>query len=225
MTNPGFLVAENVIKRYGTPSAPLDALRGVSLTVERGAFVAIRGPSGGGKSTLLHILGAMDQPTAGRVMLNDERLDQLSVDRLAIVRRRRIGFVFQSFNLLPTLVVEENVALPLLLDGVAPHVANRAAHQSLAEVGLEHRHRHLPSELSGGEMQRVAIARALAIQPELIIADEPTGSLDSENGQRVLELLAALNQQHALTIVMATHSADAANYAHRTVLIRDGQIQ
>ncbi|MDG1896019.1 MAG: ABC transporter ATP-binding protein [Fuerstiella sp.] len=225
MSDSDFLHAENVTKLYGADTARHEALRGISFAAERGEFVAIRGPSGCGKSTLLHILGAMDSPTDGNVWLNGRRLDTLGLDELAIVRRRYVGFIFQSFNLLPTLTVQENVSLPLLLDGVADREASERSISALADVGLQSRTQHLPSELSGGEMQRAAIARALAIDPDLVIADEPTGSLDSANGLRVLELLANLNATRNITVVMATHSADAAAFAKRVLHVKDGQIE
>ena len=220
-----FLTVEGVTKTYGSGIAHFQALNEISLHVTAGEFVAIRGPSGCGKSTLLHILGAMDRPTHGQVWLNERRLDTLERDALARIRRKHIGFVFQAFNLLPTLNVEENVALPLSLDGVAESESRQRAAIALAEVGLQERHNYMPAQLSGGEMQRVAVARALAIEPEVIIADEPTGSLDSSNGCRVLELLANLNESKRITVVMATHSEEAAAYASRTVIVRDGRIE
>lgn len=225
MSVSALLHAENVTKRYGVESASHEALRGISFTAQRGEFVAVRGPSGCGKSTLLHILGAMDRPTAGQVWLNGQRLDTLGADQLALVRRRQVGFVFQAFNLLPTLNVQENVSLPLLLDGVSDREARDRSAAALDDVGLPHRTRHFPSQLSGGEMQRAAIARALAIQPDLVIADEPTGSLDSVNGERVLELMAQLNASQRITVVMATHSQHAASFARRVLHVKDGQIE
>ena len=164
----------------------------------------------------------MDRPTKGTVHLNGRRLDLLSLNELAVVRRKHIGFIFQAFNLLPTLNVEENVSLPLMLDGVPERESAARSEAAISEVGLGARRQHFPSQLSGGEMQRVAIARAVAIDPELIIADEPTGSLDSVNGRRVLELLAELNQNKKITIVMATHSEEAAAFAVRSIRLRDG---
>ncbi|MEM6331043.1 MAG: ABC transporter ATP-binding protein [Planctomycetota bacterium] len=215
----------DVHKHYGEGGARYHALRGVSFGVEAGGFVALRGPSGCGKSTLLHIAGAMDRPTDGQVLLEGERLDRLTNEALARVRRRSVGFVFQAFNLLPTLTAAENVALPLLLDGVADGESAARSRAALDEVGLASKERSFPSQLSGGEMQRVAIARAVAIEPRLLVADEPTGSLDSENGRRVLDLLAELNRSRGLTILMATHSDEAAAYASRTLGIRDGLLQ
>lgn len=219
-----FLEIIDLHKSYGDGETGCDALRGVSFDVQQGEFLAVRGPSGCGKSTLLHIVGAMDLPTSGEVRLNGRRLDELSNADLACVRRRDIGFVFQTFNLLPTLSALENVALPLTLDGINQSAAQERATKALEAVDILSRAKHFPSQLSGGEMQRVAIARAVAIEPDLIVADEPTGSLDSDNGRRVLELLAHLNQSRRITILMATHAEDAAAVASRTLNIRDGRL-
>jgi putative ABC transport system ATP-binding protein len=220
-----FLVVEELEKRYDEAHPDQAALGGVSFRVEQGEFVALCGPSGCGKSTLLHIVGAMDRPTSGRVWLNGLRLDTLSLEQLAQVRRRRIGFVFQMYNLLPTLTAQENVSLPIILDGRSLTEADRRAREALADVGLLPLAGSHPSQLSGGEMQRVAIARAIAIEPELIVADEPTGSLDSANGRRVLDLLAHLNETRNLTILMATHADEASAYASRRLDLRDGLFQ
>ena len=225
MSKMPYLQAVGITKSYGESAVCLDALQGINISADVGEFVAIRGPSGCGKSTLLHILGAMDRPSEGTVSLNGRRLDKLSLDQLAVVRRKHIGFIFQAFNLLPTLNVEENVSLPLLLDGISECESASKTTNALADVGLEARSKHFPSQLSGGEMQRVAIARALAISPELIIADEPTGSLDSVNGRKVLELLAELNQTKNITVLMATHSEEAATFASRTIFLRDGRFE
>lgn len=218
------LIVSDIHKHYGDDTSGYAALRGLSFSVEAGEFVAVRGPSGCGKSTLLHIVGAMDRPTQGEVLLDDRRLDTLSNESLAQVRRRSIGFVFQSYNLLPTLNVVENVSLPMSLDGQDDRQSLERARQALDEVGLASKSASYPSQLSGGEMQRVAIARALAIEPELMIADEPTGSLDSENGVRILELMTRLNQSRNLTILMATHCEEAASFASRSLHIRDGRL-
>jgi putative ABC transport system ATP-binding protein len=220
-----FLSATNLKKRYGEGPAAFEALRGVSFEASAGEFIALMGPSGCGKSTLLHLIGAMDRPTDGEVTVNGRRFDQLSVDQLALVRRRHVGFVFQTFNLLPTLSAQENVGLPLALDGVSEQQCRQQSTQALEQVGMEGRAGHYPSQLSGGEMQRVAIARAIVVRPDLLAADEPTGSLDSVNGQRVLQLLRALNETLGLTIVMATHSNEAAAYASRTLSLRDGRLE
>lgn len=219
------LVAENIGKTYAVGGSLVAALTDVSLTVPAGEFVAVVGPSGCGKSTLLHLCGAMDRPTSGRLSLDGERLDMLSEEALTRLRRQRIGFVFQFFNLLPTLTLAENIALPLLLGGTPSREAlNRAA--SLAErVGVAHRLDHLPPQLSGGEMQRAAIARAVVHAPVLLVADEPTGSLDSANGLRVLELLRAMNRESGVTVLLATHAADIAAAADRIVELRDGRVE
>ncbi|MBS1806789.1 MAG: ABC transporter ATP-binding protein [Acidobacteria bacterium] len=219
------LVAENVRKTYLGGEAPVEAVRGISLSLEAGAFVAIMGPSGGGKSTLLHLCGAMDRPTSGQLLIEDVSLSTLSDDELTKLRRERIGFVFQFFNLLPTLTVTENIALPLQLAGKTAAVAERRAQEFAARVGLSHRLTHYPQQLSGGEMQRAAIARAIIHEPALLIADEPTGNLDSENGARVLELLCELNREMKLTILLATHAAETAAAAQKMIYLRDGLIE
>ncbi len=220
-----FLRVEELNKRYGDGPAAYEAVCAVSFAAEAGEFIALMGPSGCGKSTLLHLIGAMDRPSSGEITVNGRRFDLMSVDQLALVRRRHIGFVFQSFNLLPTLTAQENVALPLALDGVSEGASARRSMQALVDVGIEGRSQHYPSQLSGGEMQRVAIARAIVNSPDLLVADEPTGSLDSANGQRVLELLRFLNQSLGLTIFMATHCDEAASYASRILNLRDGRLE
>ncbi|MGH9199915.1 MAG: ABC transporter ATP-binding protein, partial [Vicinamibacterales bacterium] len=181
------LLAEHLEKTYATGEAPVRALAGVSLSVEAGDFVAFMGPSGCGKSTLLHLCGAMDRASAGRLLLNGRDLATLGDDELTRVRREDVGFVFQFFNLLPTLTIGDNIALPCLLAGVRAEDAERRVGRLANRVGIEHRLRHYPQQVSGGEMQRAAIARALVHEPKLIVADEPTGNLDSDNGARVLE--------------------------------------
>jgi putative ABC transport system ATP-binding protein len=219
------LTADQVWKVYAGGESPVEAVRDVSLDLEAGGFVALMGPSGCGKSTLLHMCGAMDRPTAGRLLIEETDLGTLSDDRLTRLRRERIGFVFQFFNLLPTLNVGENIALPLLLAHGDAGGAERRAAELAERVGLSHRLRHFPQQLSGGEMQRAAIARAVIHQPALLIADEPTGNLDSENGARVLALLGELNRELGLTILLATHSAEIAAAADCVVHMRDGQIE
>jgi putative ABC transport system ATP-binding protein len=219
------LVAEQVRKTYAGGEAPVEAVRGVSLTLDAGDFVAVMGPSGGGKSTLLHLCGAMDRPTAGRVLIEGVSLGGLSDDALTKLRRERVGFVFQFFNLLPTLTVLENITLPLLLARGDAGEAEARAEELAARVGLSHRLGHFPSQLSGGEMQRAAMARAVIHRPALLIADEPTGNLDSENGARVLQLLQELNEEMSLTLLLATHSHETAAAAHRVIHIRDGLIE
>jgi putative ABC transport system ATP-binding protein len=217
--------ARGVYKHFGTGEARVEALRGVDLAVARGEFVAIMGPSGSGKSTLLHVLLGIEPPSQGKILLDGEDLAHLNDTQRTLLRRRLIGFVFQSFNLLPSVTAEENVALPLLLDGVAPAEARRRAGESLELVGLARRRSHLPGKLSGGEQQRVAIARALAIKPVVLLADEPTGSLDSANGQRVMQLLRHLVDSLRQTIVLITHDPAVARQADHTLHLRDGILQ
>lgn len=219
------LIADGVRKTYGGGEAPVEAVRGVSLELSAGDFVALMGPSGCGKSTLLHLCGAMDRPTAGRLLVANTELGKLNDEQLTRLRRERIGFVFQFFNLLPTLTVLENITLPVLLDGGDSVEAEKRAGQLAERVGLSHRLKHYPQQLSGGEMQRAAIARAVIHQPALLIADEPTGNLDSENGARVLALLVELNREMGLTILLATHGAETAAVAKRVIRMRDGQIE
>jgi ABC-type lipoprotein export system ATPase subunit len=218
------LAALHLTRTYGGATAPVHAVNDVSLTLAAGEFVALVGPSGCGKSTLLHLCGAMDRPSSGTIQLEDTRIDVADDDALTRIRRTRIGFVFQFFNLLPTLTVEENVALPLLLAGTRPAAATTRAAEILDRVGLDPRRRHYPAQLSGGEMQRAALARALVHDPALVIADEPTGNLDSDNGARVLALLVALNKERRITLLLATHSAEVAAAAARVIEMRDGRI-
>ncbi len=212
----------DIRKRY--PDQPRDAVAGVSFTVPAGDFVALMGPSGCGKSTLLHVCGAMDRPTAGRVVLAGDDLTTLDDEALTLTRRSRIGFVFQFFNLLPTLTLAENIALPLLLAGRRPVDAIRAARDAGARMGIGARLDAYPAQTSGGELQRTAIARAVVHEPLLLIADEPTGNLDSANGGLVLDLLHALNRELGLTIVLATHDSAIAAGATRVIHLRDGRI-
>ena len=208
-----------------TGEARVTALAGVSFTIERGDFVALMGPSGCGKSTLLHLCGAMDRPTGGTIRLGDRDLSTLGDDDLTRVRREQVGFVFQFFNLLPTLTVADNIALPCLLAGVKPAEAETRARSLADRVGITHRLHHYPQQISGGEMQRAAIARALIHQPSLVVADEPTGNLDSENGAIVLSLLTALNTELDVTILLATHAVEVASTAHRVLKMRDGRFE
>lgn len=200
------------------------ALRGVSLTIGEGEFVAVTGPSGSGKSTLLHVLGGLDVPDAGQVMIGGQALGALSDDALTVFRRRRIGVVFQAYNLVPTLSATENVALPLLLDGVARRSAHTRADEVLEQVGLAARCRHRPDQLSGGEQQRVAIARALVTGPAVVLADEPTGSLDSHTAAGVLALLRRAVAETGRAVVMVTHDPTVAAQADRIVRLVDGRV-
>ena len=213
----------DLFKTYGEHDT--HALAGVDLSIDAGEFVALMGPSGCGKSTLLNIIGAIDSPTSGRVTFAGVDLGSMDDDHLSVLRRERIGFVFQFFNLLSTLTVSENVALPLSLAGRlrAPAIHDRVA-DWLDRVGVGHRAGFYPASLSGGEMQRVAIARALVHEPKMVLADEPTGNLDTDNGRRVLDLMASLSGSLGCTILMATHSEEAAGYASRVVAMRDGKV-
>ena len=216
---------EQVTRVYPIGGADVRAIDGITLTIPTGEFVALMGPSGCGKTTLINLIGAIDRPTSGGVWLDEERLDLLSDDRLTRLRRTDIGIVYQFFNLLPTLSASENIGLPLLLYGLpAREIAARVARQ-LEQVGLAHRAHHWPHELSGGEQQRVAIARAIVAEPRVVLADEPTGNLDSVAGGAVLELLQRLNREGGQTIVLATHSAEAARRAGRIVHLRDGKVE
>ncbi len=219
------LVVEDVRKTYAGGEAPVEAVRGVSLALEAGEFVALMGPSGCGKSTLLHMCGAMDRPTSGRVLVDGVDVATLDDDALTRVRRERIGFVFQFFNLLPTLTLAENVALPLLLAGRPERESRERARALVERVGLTHRASAYPQQVSGGELQRAAIARAVVHEPVLLVADEPTGNLDSGNGARVLELLSDLNRDLGVAILLATHSDETAAAARRTMHMRDGVVE
>ena len=219
------LRVDNVHKTYTGGQSQVEAVRAVSFQMDRGDFVALMGPSGCGKSTLLHLCGAMDRPTKGSISIEDTNLDELNDDRLTRLRRQRIGFVFQFFNLLPTLSVLENVALPLLLEGRANQQSNERARKLLDRIGLSHRAGHFPQQLSGGEMQRAAIARAVVHEPALLIADEPTGNLDSENGARILDLISEVNRDLGITVLLATHSREVASIANRIFFMRDGCIE
>jgi putative ABC transport system ATP-binding protein len=210
--------------RNGGGVQAVHALRGVSLRVEAGEFVAIMGPSGSGKSTLMHLLGALDTPTTGRALFQGKDLRSLSDRERSLLRRTRLGFVFQFFNLLPTLTAEENVALPLLLGGQARTGAVKAAVGALERVGLGDRSGHYPDEMSGGEKQRVAVARALVAEPDAVLCDEPTGNLDSATSKEVLTLLRNLPKSGRRSVIMVTHDPQAAAYGNRLVKIRDGRI-
>lgn len=217
------LTVSDVTKRY--EGQEREAVAGVSFTAAPGEFIALMGPSGCGKSTLLHLCGAMDRPGGGRILLDETDLARLTDDQLTLVRRQRIGFVFQFFNLLPTLTLAENIALPLLLGGTTPAAATERARALGDRVGLTARLDAYPAQVSGGEMQRAAIARAIVHEPTLLIADEPTGNLDSANGTRVLGLLQELNASLRVTILLATHAAEIAAAADRTLRMRDGRFE
>src|SRR6266851_2237675 len=215
---------QNVTKTYQQGRRQVHALRGVNLRIAAGEFVSIMGPSGSGKSTLMHLLGALDTPTSGHALFQGQDLQTLSDRERALLRRRHIGFIFQFFNLLPTLTAAENVALPLLLGGTARGQALPRAMLALDKMGLTERADHFSEELSGGEMQRVAIARALVTEPEAVLCDEPTGNLDSAASEDVLAILRALPEPGRRSVVMVTHDSGAAAHADRIVYIRDGLV-
>ncbi len=225
MQNHRILEVRNVKKIYGHDSHLVEAVVDISFTLERGQFTSLMGPSGGGKSSLLHLVGGLDRPSQGTVCINGRCLETMTDDQLSAFRRQHLGFIFQFFYLLPTLTALENVALPLLINGQRLREVSPRAIELLQMIGLGHRVHHRPDQLSGGEMQRVAIARALITDPILIVADEPTGNLDSKTGALVLELLQTMAREQGHTILMATHDANAASYADRQITIRDGTIE
>jgi putative ABC transport system ATP-binding protein len=211
-------------KHYRMGEVTVKALQDVDLTIEKGEFVAVMGPSGSGKSTLLHLMGGLDYPTTGEVFLAGQALSQLSDNEITRVRRRKVGFIFQFYNLLPTLTVMENIALPLLIDGQPMGQFRQRLDDLLGLVGLEDRAAHRPDQLSGGQQQRVAIVRALINNPEIVLADEPTGNLDSKSGTGILELLQRSCLELGATIVMVTHDPRAASFASRVLFLKDGQL-
>ena len=215
---------ENAVRTYHLGKTTVKALRGVNLEIEDGELVAIMGPSGSGKSTLMHLIGALDQPDEGAVLFGDQDVSKQSRDALAELRGKRIGFVFQSFNLIATLTALENVELPMIYQGVPRKERLTKARDLLTLVGMDDRADHLPTELSGGEQQRVAIARALVNDPDLLLADEPTGNLDSKTGRQIMDLLIKLNKEQKMTIVLVTHDPSVAGYAQRTIHIFDGKV-
>ncbi|MCX7792728.1 MAG: ABC transporter ATP-binding protein [Chloroflexaceae bacterium] len=224
MTTP-LIRAIALARRYQMGKTYVDALRGVDLEVTPGEFVALVGPSGSGKSTLLHLIGGLVRPTGGEVWVNGMELGRSSDRELVLYRRDTLGFVFQSFNLLPIKTAWENVAVPLMLAGAPPERRRARAMTLLEQLGLDHRANHRPAELSGGEQQRVAIARALANHPRLILADEPTGNLDSRTGGEIMALLRRLVRDEGLTLLLVTHDMSVARYADRIVHLRDGAVQ
>ena len=215
---------ENIQKVFRTEEVETVALGGVSLEVKKGEFVAIMGPSGCGKSTLLNILGLLDKPTSGQYLLDGQDVGSLKESQRTKVRKGQIGFVFQSFNLIDELNVEENVELPLTYLGVPKKERKQRVDEVLRRMSISHRSHHFPQQLSGGQQQRVAIARAVVTNPKIILADEPTGNLDSKNGLEVMQLLSELNKEQGTTIVMVTHSERDAGYAQRIVSLLDGQV-
>ena len=221
---PPLIDVQNLKKTYQLGDVTVNALQGVSLTVERGAFVAVMGQSGSGKSTLLNLLGCLDRPTSGRYLLDGIPVEGMDRDQLAEIRNEKIGFIFQNFNLLPRMDALENVELPLLYKSTDTPDADLRAQQALSAVGLADRIHNLPTQLSGGQQQRVAIARALINQPKILLADEPTGALDSRSSADILDIFQQLNRTQGITIVMVTHSVEIAAYAQRMITFRDGLI-
>jgi putative ABC transport system ATP-binding protein len=224
MNNERFMVLSNVTKVYPMGEAQVQALRGVNLEIKAGEFIAVLGPSGSGKSTIMHILGCLDTPTAGTYHLEGVPIQGLNPNELAEIRNRRIGFVFQSFHLLPRATAGENVELPMVFAGINTTERKACAESVLEQVGLRERIKHLPNELSGGERQRVAIARALVNKPSIILADEPTGNLDSRSGAEILALFENLHAE-GRTVILVTHDEAIAQRAHRVIHIFDGKIE
>lgn len=218
------VVIKHLTKVYETGSVPVEAIRNINLTIEEGEFVAVMGPSGCGKSTLLHMVGGLDKPTSGNIYIDGIDLSALSDHQLTELRRRKIGFIFQYYNLIPVLDAVDNTALPLILDGVAPSVAKKKAVEWLEKLGLKERLHNRPDQLSGGQQQRVAIARALATEPAIILADEPTGNLDSKTGDEVIALIRQITRVWGRTVLMVTHDSRMAAYADRIIFLKDGNI-
>jgi putative ABC transport system ATP-binding protein len=218
------LQAKGVTKEYQMGEVTVKALDNIHFSVNKGEFVAVMGPSGSGKSTLLHLLGGLDDPTTGEIMLANQPISSLSDREVTIVRRRKVGFIFQFYNLMPTLTAEENVGLPLLIDGQQVQKHQGKIQELLETVGLGDRATHKPDQMSGGQQQRVAIARAFVNDPEIVLADEPTGNLDSKSGTAVLQLLRRFCDEFQQTIVMVTHDPRAASFADRVVFLKDGRV-
>ncbi len=216
--------AVNLGKTYKTGSVEVEVLKNIDLKVSKGEFVSIMGPSGSGKSTLLYLMGGLDKPTSGDIRINGHRLSALGDKEESRLRRREIGFIFQFYNLIPNLNIEENILLPVLLDGKKLKDYRKRLDEILQIVGLSDRRRHTPRELSGGQQQRVAIARALINEPDIILADEPIGNLDSKTGTEVMELLARINKEKGKTIIQVTHSSEAAQYSQRIINVKDGKV-
>jgi len=215
---------KNLCKTYKMGGEELKVLQDVNLTIDKGEFVSIMGPSGSGKSTLLYLLGGLDKPTSGSIRMKEQELSSMKDKEESIMRRQDIGFIFQFYNLIPNLNIEENVMLPALLDGKKSRALKPRLDHILNIVGLSERRKHTPRELSGGQQQRVAIARALLNEPDIIMADEPIGNLDSKTGLEIMNLLREINREEGTTIVQVTHSSEAAGYGHRVIQVKDGRI-
>lgn len=221
---PPLIACDDIWKIYSIGDVEVEALRGLSLVINRGEFVAIMGSSGSGKSTLMNIIGCLDQPTSGHYRLNGVEVNQLRSDQLADIRNRQISFVFQSFNLIPRTSALENAQLPLFYRGLSLKEQREQAAAALGRVGLHGREHHYPTQLSGGQQQRVAIARALVIAPSILLADEPTGNLDTKSSQEIMGILEKLNREEGITIILVTHEPEIASYASREIMIKDGQV-
>jgi putative ABC transport system ATP-binding protein len=219
------LRAEAITKQYRMGEVFVDALCGVDLAIDQGEFVAIMGPSGSGKSTLLHLFGGLDTPSGGEIYLSEQALSRLDEEELTLLRRRKIGFIFQFYNLIPTLTARENIALPLMIDGKFLFRQREKIDEMLSMVGLKERGDHRPDQLSGGQQQRVAIARAFVNHPEIVLADEPTGNLDTRAGTAILELLQRTCRDLGVTILLVTHDPRAASFAGRVVFLKDGRVE
>lgn len=216
--------AINIYKTFKLGAVNVEVLRDINLTIKKGEFVSIMGPSGSGKSTLLYLIGGLDKPTLGSIKINNKDVAVMKDKQQSLMRRRDLGFVFQFYNLIPNLSVEENIMLPILLDGKKTKEYREKLDTILETVGLSDRRKHTPRELSGGQQQRVAIARALINEPDIILADEPIGNLDSKTGTGVMELLQRINRENTKTIIQVTHSMEAAKYGHRIINVRDGRV-
>lgn len=225
-SKPDFIITfDRVSKIFLQGKKQVTAIDNISLNISKGELIAVMGPSGSGKSTLLHLSGTLDTPSSGIIRISDKDSSKLNDRERAILRRRKIGFVFQFFNLVPTLTVRENVALPLLLDGIKMKTIDHSISEMLEKVGLKNRELHLPEELSGGEMQRVAIARALITNPELLLADEPTGNLDTSTGEEIMKLIKSFASDNSRTVIIVTHDHKIASYTKRIIKLRDGSIE
>lgn len=225
MENNNLIRIENVQKTYHIGETQVHALRGISFNIKKGALMAIMGPSGSGKSTLMNIIGCLDRPTGGQYILEEEEVSTMNKNKLAGIRNQRIGFVFQTFNLLPRTSALENTELPLIYSQISRKEAREKAFQSLASVGLKGREHHLTNQLSGGEQQRVAIARALVNNPSLILADEPTGNLDTKTEREIMKIFQKLNEEKNITVILVTHDPEVARFTLRKIHLRDGQIE
>lgn len=215
---------ENLEKHFVVGKEKVDILKNINFEVRKGDFVSIMGPSGSGKSTLLYLMGGLDKPTSGNIMIEDKRLADMGDKQESLLRRKNIGFVFQFYNLIPNLTVEENILMPIMLDGKKPKDYKEQMDKILSIVGLENRRHYTPRELSGGQQQRTAIARALINDPEIILADEPIGNLDSKTGLEIMELFQKINKENKKTIIQVTHSLESAAYGNRIINIKDGMI-